>query len=536
MQLAPLEHDPDTLRPIETVPTPAGLIDEISFGVVELDRDGAVLSANPAARALLEGTGGNLVAATLAEMAERVCDAEGHVEARIRAAASEVRLLVARTAGDGCLAYLERDTSRPQRLQVQILRTMLAAVCEDGSPAVAGSRALVTLAWVMPGTHLVLYEIHEESKTLVCLAQARVPPGQSECLVPQPLAADSPAARAVVRAMPVHIAAPPGRDGVAYSTLALPVKIGDRVLGALYACGPADAMNESELRLLQGLADAAGSLLLRARQEAALEAERAVRRALEQEQERARGAALEREALATVGKLTSCIAHEINSPLAFMRTNLHVLGEHAQRLGLMALGKVPQADPGESLGEIAGETRDIVKECLEGLDRIASIISMLKGLARSRQDEQMCFAPGKPVQDAVYMFSRARSGDGQVDLELEKDLPELTGSPVALAQLVLNLLENALDAMGGRGTVSVHASAAGRGVRIQVSDHGPGIPEEIWGRVFEPYFTTKPVGKGTGLGLYICREIVERMGGRIGFETGPGGTTFTVEFPAAGGE
>jgi two-component system NtrC family sensor kinase len=163
------------------------------------------------------------------------------------------------------------------------------------------------------------------------------------------------------------------------------VKSGDRVLGVLYASGPAEAMCEGELRLMQGLADAAASLLLRARQEAAFRAAQTSRRLLEEEQARARQAAIEREALATVGKLTSCIAHEINGPLAFMRTNLRALGEYTQRLTLWACGGQVQLGPGETQEQIAGESRDIIRECLEGLDRITGIISMLKGLSRDRK-------------------------------------------------------------------------------------------------------------------------------------------------------
>jgi two-component system, NtrC family, sensor kinase len=531
VQAPPLQCVSESFRSVRMVPAPAELLEEVSLGVAELDREGSVYSANPVARTLLQGVAGNRIAATLREMSERVRDSVGHVEAVIRVAGADVRLLVASTHG-GCLACLERDGARSQRLQVQILRTMLAAVCEDGSPVTAGQRALLTLAWMVPETHLVLYALEEEARTLVCFCQARVPPSRGDCLAPQPLSVDSAATRAVVQGVPVR-----GRTvgSEPCSILALPVKSGDRILGALYACGPTEALGESELRLLQGLADAAASLLLRERQETALRKERANRQALEMEQANARRAAMEREALATVGRLASCVAHEINSPLAFMRTNLNVLGEHALRLGALASGQVPAGGPGERLDEIAADTRDIVQECLEGLNRIATIISMLKGLSRPQPHERTLFSPAKPIEDAAYMFGRAKVNSGRAEVHVEPDLPEVLGSPVALSQVVLNLLDNALDAMGGKGSVAVNAARAGDGLRIEVVDRGQGIPEEIRDRVFAPYFTTKPVGKGTGLGLYICRELVEGMRGHIGFETGPGGTKFVVEFPSAKG-
>jgi signal transduction histidine kinase len=87
--------------------------------------------------------------------------------------------------------------------------------------------------------------------------------------------------------------------------------------------------------------------------------------------------------------------------------------------------------------------------------------------------------------------------------------------------------------MGGAGALQVRATRAGSALRIEVEDRGPGIPAEIRGRLFEPYFTTKPVGKGPGLGLFICRELVGRLGGRIAYESGGSGTVFRVDLPGA---
>ncbi len=131
------------------------------------------------------------------------------------------------------------------------------------------------------------------------------------------------------------------------------------------------------------------------------------------------------------------------------------------------------------------------------------------------------------------VFRRSRRADCQVGLSLSGDLPELLGSRTGLSQIVLNLLENGLDAMGGKGALQVRAVRSGGGLRLEVEDRGPGIPGDVRGRMFEPYFTTKPVGKGTGLGLYICRELVSQMGGRIGFASGGSGTVFHVEIPGA---
>ena len=520
----PLSPSVPERRLLESLPSAGAVIDEIVTGVAELGPGGAVRDANPVARTLLDGPAAPRIREMLREMAARVATSEGYAEATVGGPGGDVRLLVARGAGDGAIAFLERDTERAHRTQTQILRTMLATVCEGGSIAAAAGRAMASLAWVMPGTLLVLYEVDPASRTLVALAQARVPPSRAAVLSLQPLDGDFPGARAVRSGAPFRTLTQP-LVGAPAAILALPVRVGTQVLGALLAEGSPALLNEAELRLLQGMADAAASLLARERQEATLREERSTRQAAEEQSQRARSVAVQREGFATVGKLTACVTHEMNGPLAFMRTNLKVLGEHAARLEQMAGGAGPV-----DLSEIARDAHDIVAECLEGLDRIAATVQSLRGLVRDPGTRER-FDPAGPLADAVEIFRRSRRDQCQVGLSLSGELPELEGSPTALSHVVLNLLENGLDAMGGSGALQVRAARAGRSLRLEVEDRGPGIAGDIRGRLFEPYFTTKPVGKGTGLGLYICRELVTQMGGRIGFESGASGTVFRVELP-----
>ena len=122
------------------------------------------------------------------------------------------------------------------------------------------------------------------------------------------------------------------------------------------------------------------------------------------------------------------------------------------------------------------------------------------------------------------------------DVELVRDYQDaglVQGRHDELNQVWTNLLHNALQAMSYRGRLEVSVRAEGDDVLVAVTDDGPGIPEANLGRIFEPFFTTKAQGEGTGLGLSICREIVEKHGGRIGVESGPGRTRFTVRLPRA---
>lgn len=117
-------------------------------------------------------------------------------------------------------------------------------------------------------------------------------------------------------------------------------------------------------------------------------------------------------------------------------------------------------------------------------------------------------------------------------------LPEIECNTSQLNQVFLNLINNAAQAMDGQpGTITVRSRAEGAGVRIEVSDTGSGIPPEVLPHIWETYFTTKPAGEGTGLGLPIARTIVEEHGGTIAVETELGrGTTFIVRLPAAASE
>ena len=114
-------------------------------------------------------------------------------------------------------------------------------------------------------------------------------------------------------------------------------------------------------------------------------------------------------------------------------------------------------------------------------------------------------------------------------------LPQLTVRGSELNQVWTNLIDNAIDAMGETGTLTISTALDGPCVRVDVADDGPGIPAEAQSHVLDPFFTTKPVGQGTGLGLDTARQIVEEHhAGTLGFDTGPDGTTFHVWLPIEG--
>jgi signal transduction histidine kinase len=131
----------------------------------------------------------------------------------------------------------------------------------------------------------------------------------------------------------------------------------------------------------------------------------------------------------------------------------------------------------------------------------------------------------------VMLGGRLREGVTVVR-EYADDLPRIEAYPGELNQVWTNLVENAVDAMEGAGTLRVSVRADAGGLVVEVGDTGPGMPPEVVARAFEAFFTTKDVGRGTGLGLDIARRIVEeRHGGVLSIDTGPAGTTMRVTLP-----
>ena len=138
------------------------------------------------------------------------------------------------------------------------------------------------------------------------------------------------------------------------------------------------------------------------------------------------------------------------------------------------------------------------------------------------------------ISDTLAVLgSKARGKSASVSIEVPDDLPHIRGFGGELNQIWANLIDNALDAIGQSGHVTVSAHAEGSRVVVRVIDDGPGIPAEVKSRIFDPFFTTKPVGKGTGLGLEIVQRLVGRNDGVIEVDSEPGRTEFRVTLPAA---
>jgi PAS domain S-box-containing protein len=232
--------------------------------------------------------------------------------------------------------------------------------------------------------------------------------------------------------------------------------------------------------------------------------------------------------LASVGTLGAGVAHEINNPLAYMLVNLHLVAEGLERLR------------GSAVTHDVEPLHQVVRETVEGAERIASIVRDLKTFARGQQEDRLGpVEVSKAVELACKMADNVIKHRARLVTQFEP-VPSVQGNESRLCQVFLNLLLNAAhaipegDAEEHEIRVVIREGGAGD-VVVEVRDTGSGMSPEVQARIFDPFFTTKPVGEGTGLGLSICHGIIDSMGGRIAVESTLGkGSTFRVSLGVAG--
>jgi signal transduction histidine kinase len=228
----------------------------------------------------------------------------------------------------------------------------------------------------------------------------------------------------------------------------------------------------------------------------------------------------ESEKLAAIGALAAGVAHEINNPIGIMTSRMELILEEADRAGL----PLP--------------VRDDLQVLQRNAHRVGRITQGLLSFARRGSGGRQPTDLNAVVAETLLLFeSHAVKAGVKVERRLAVPLPAVAADANQLQQVLLNLLNNARDALGDHGEIHVETGPAPTRpgwVRLAVTDTGPGIPPDLLGRVFVPFFTTKP--GGTGLGLPISYRIVKDHGGLLEVQSEPGaGTAFSILLPALAG-
>jgi signal transduction histidine kinase len=168
------------------------------------------------------------------------------------------------------------------------------------------------------------------------------------------------------------------------------------------------------------------------------------------------------------------------------------------------------------------------------IGKVTKMLLAIKNYSRKKQDEAAEeINILESLETVLTIYHNQLKYGVEVTTDFAEGLPSVMGYPDELTQVWTNVLHNAIQAMEAQGSLHVCATPDATGSRVVISftDSGPGVPPEIQEKIFQPFFTTKPLGQGTGLGLDICRQIVQKHGGTIGVESQPGRTTFRIELP-----
>ncbi|MGZ8475729.1 MAG: sensor histidine kinase, partial [Candidatus Limnocylindria bacterium] len=199
-------------------------------------------------------------------------------------------------------------------------------------------------------------------------------------------------------------------------------------------------------------------------------------------------------------------------------------GWTTEALSALPSGTVAWLAADASVSELLGELR-------LAAERISEIVDAVKGYTYLDRAPVQRVDVRIGLQQTLVILRSKLKDRVEIHREFADDVPEIEASGSELNQVWTNLIDNAADAMGGRGTLTLRVDRHGDGVQVSVCDTGPGIADRIRDRLFEPFATTKPPGSGTGLGLHISHSVVARHGGRIEVESEPGRTCFVVTLP-----
>lgn len=252
------------------------------------------------------------------------------------------------------------------------------------------------------------------------------------------------------------------------------------------------------------------------------------------------------EKMASLGRLVAGVAHELNNPISFVFGNMHALKRYGDRITryihavdegrdsdeLLALRKELEVDT------VLQDIGSLIEGTMEGAERVSDIVQDLRRYSGAQKEEASRISLPDVIRTAAHWVTKAARIKPKLHYNLPEEL-EVTSRKGQIHQILVNLIQNAVDVLDNckEPQIDIGCSRDNGNALIHVHDNGPGISDEAMTQVFDPFFTSKPVGEGTGLGLYISYGLAADLDGELTVDNHPdGGAVFTLKLPVMNGD